>query len=82
MRHLCVQMKDAQQAQQAQLTGALREAQAEAKQIPELRKKLDAAVHECSELKVCIHLPARTAVLGSAGYNAQKSPCVHGGFNR
>lgn len=47
-----MQMKDAQQAQQAQLTGALREAQAEARHTPELRAKLDASLHECAQLKV------------------------------
>ena len=48
-------MKDAQQAQQAQLIGALREAEAEAKHTPELRAKLDAALHECAQLKVHAH---------------------------
>lgn len=61
-----MQIKDAQQAQQVQLTGALREAQAEGKQALELRKKLEAAMHECAELKVRIHLTSRTCRQGSA----------------
>ena len=64
--HLDLQVKDAHQAQHLKLTGALREAQAEASQIPELRAELGATLRECSQLKVRLDISAPVFRFGSA----------------